>query len=148
VNKMFGCIMLLFAFSTPTSAAPNQEIMNVDRAFGAMAAEKGIQAAFRHFLAEDAVKLDGKKDATFGRNLITAGMSSDPKVVLLEWEPQDGMIAASHDLAYTWGLYTITINRDGKTSKQYGKYTSIWVKRNSEWKAILDTGNSRPAPTK
>ena len=146
MKNLFCSLMLLFALSTTSQAAPKHEIMDVDRAFGVMAAENGIQAAFRYFLAEDAVKLDGKKGATFGTELITASMPSDPKVVLLEWEPQDGMIAASEDLAYTWGLYTITINRDGKTNQQYGKYTSIWVKRGGEWKAILDIGNSRPTP--
>ena len=145
-NLIWLAAAALMVATTAAYAADKQEIMDVDRAFSTMAGKHGIRAAFQHYLAVDAVKLDGQSHAKFGRERITRDMSTNPEEVLLVWEPQDGMIAASGDLAYTWGTYELIINRDGEMRKSYGKYTSVWVKRDGEWRAILDTGNSSPPP--
>jgi len=73
-------------------------------------------------------------------------MSSDPSAVLLQWEPHDGMISASEDLAYTWGTFVLTNKSSGEAKYSYGKYTTIWIKEDGHWRAILDMGNSSPAP--
>lgn len=129
------------------SAADKQEIMAVDRAFAAMAKEHGTKAAFTHYLANEITHLLPRKNAIFGRDAATKNMSTDPAAVLLEWEPQDGMVAASGDLAYTWGISKVTNKRSGTTNYYYGKYTTIWIKEDGEWRAILDMGNARPAPS-
>ena len=111
-----------------------------------MAKEKGTKAAFTHYLSKQVTHLLPRKDAIFGRDAATANMSTDPAVVLLEWEPQDGMVAASGDLAYTWGISKVTNKRSGTAKYFYGKYTTIWIKEGGEWRAVLDMGNARPAP--
>lgn len=128
------------------SAADKQEIIAVDRAFAAMAKKHGTKTAFTHYLSKEVTHLLPRKNAIFGRDAATAKMSEDPALVLLEWEPQDGMVAASGDLAYTWGISKVTNKRSGTTKYSYGKYTTIWIKEDSHWRAILDIGNSRPAP--
>jgi len=146
---MFKTIFILSAillFSPTLTADDNQEIMDVDRAFSVMAKEQGSKAAFDHYLAREATALNPNQNAIVGRETITATMSSDPFETLLQWEPQDGMIAASGDLAYTWGTYVLIVNQTCSTQQTYGKYITIWIKEEGRWKAILDMGNASPPP--
>jgi ketosteroid isomerase-like protein len=145
--RLILAVTILVGISFVARAADKQEILAVDRAFAAMAKEKGTKAAFEHYLSKQVTHLLPNKNAIFGRDKATAKMSTDPSVVLLQWEPQDGMIAASGDLAYTWGISKVINKRGDKTKYFYGKYTTIWVKEDAKWKVILDMGNTRPAPT-
>lgn len=140
---IFTSVMVL---ATAVGAADKQEIMDIDRAFSAMAKAEGTKQAFDHYLSEHATSLNPNSNAVYGRTSVTVNMSTDPSKVLLQWEPEDGMIAASEDLAYTWGNYVLTNKRGVETRYSYGKYTTIWIKEGGSWKAILDIGNSRPAP--
>ena len=146
---MFKKILILAFFSTLSPiamAADKEDIMAIDRAFSQMSSDKGILAAFDHYLADDATKLDGGAHAVKGHDTILADMRGIPAGATLAWEPQDGMVASSGDLAYTWGTYVYKGERDGKPQVGYGKYVTIWAKRDGEWKAILDGGNSSPGP--
>lgn len=138
---------LVFAASTlPALAADKIEIMAVDQEFSDMAAKAGTRAAFAHYLAVDAVKLDGRAHPRHGHDVILPTLGELSPDVSLTWTPRDGKVAASGDLAYTWGTYVLRRTRDGETRLSYGKYTTIWEKRGSEWKAILDMGNPSPGP--
>lgn len=132
--------------ATMASAADKSEIMAVDQAFSDMSAREGARAAFSHFLAEDAAKLDGGAHPRIGLGAILPTFSDITPDISLTWTPRDGKIAASGDLAYTWGTYVLRRMRDGEEQLTYGKYTTIWGRRGGRWKAILDTGNSSPGP--
>jgi ketosteroid isomerase-like protein len=66
----------------------------------------------------------------------------------LAWEPQNGEVAISGELGYTWGLFTLSwMEDDGLEKKSYGKYLNIWKKSSSgSWKVVVDIGNSSPEP--
>ncbi|NVJ69084.1 MAG: nuclear transport factor 2 family protein [Alphaproteobacteria bacterium] len=129
---------------TLASAAQDaEEIKNVDRAFNNMAQEKGIVAAFDHYLANDVVKLDGGRHPIIGHAAVIASMQP-PEGATLVWEPQDGRIAASEDLAFTWGTYVYSVDTPEGRKDHHGKYFTIWAKENGKWRAIADGGNPSP----
>lgn len=143
--KSMICLALLL-MAAPVTAADKAEIMAIDQAFSDFAAEVGIRAAFAHYLAKDAVKLDGNRHPRRGHEEILPTLSELSPDVSLTWTPRDGKVAASGDLAYTWGTYVLRRIREGETRLSYGKYTTIWEKRDGDWKAILDIGNPSPGP--
>lgn len=127
-------------------ASDKSEIMAVDQAFSDLAAEVGVRAAFAHYLTPDAVKLDGNAHPRRGHAEILPTLPELSPDVSLTWTPRDGRIAASGDLAFTWGTFVATRVVDGEEQVNYGKYFTIWEKRNGEWKATLDGGNMSPGP--
>ena len=64
-----------------------------------------------------------------------------------EWAPAGGEIAASADLAYTWGHYRWTAS-DGSGRASTGNYVSIWRKMDGKWKWIVDLGVQAPPKAK
>lgn len=132
--------------AAPALAADKADIMAVDSAFSQMSMRDGVAAAFSHYLAPDAIKLDGGAHAVIGHDEIMKGFEGLPADFTLEWWPQDGRVAKSGELAYTWGVYELSYtDADGKKTG-FGKYTTIWELQDGEWKAILDTGNPSPGP--
>ncbi len=139
-------LTIFMALSTQVYASDRDEIMAVDQAFSDMAAQVGTRAAFAHYLAQDAVKLDGGAHPRFGHSAILPTLGGLSSNVSLTWTPRDGKVAASNDLGFTWGSYVLRIADGGNTQLNYGKYTTIWEKRDGIWKAILDMGNPSPGP--
>ncbi|WCL52679.1 YybH family protein [Gimibacter soli] len=146
MRKTLATLLLVAAFTPAAMADDRGDIMGVDSAFSRMSMERGMAAAFSHYLASDAVKLDGGAHATLGHDAIMKGFEGLPADMQLEWWPQDGSVAGSGDLAYTWGTYELRFMKDGERKTAYGKYTTIWAKRDGEWKAVLDMGNASPGP--
>jgi ketosteroid isomerase-like protein len=143
-QTLIGAVFAL-AIALPGQAMED-DIMAVDSAFAAMSGTDGIAAAFAHYLADDAVKLDGGAHPVFGHDVIVSGLKQLPPDARLDWTPQYGKIAASGDLAYTWGTYVFSMMRDGERRESHGKYMTVWEKRDGVWKAVLDGGNVSPGP--
>lgn len=139
---------LMLSITNTGFADGRDDIMAIDQAFNDMAARVGNRAAFAHYLAPDAVKLDGGAQPRHGHRQILPTLGELSPDVSLTWTPRDGKMAASGDLAYTWGTYVLQRKKGDDTQISYGKYTTIWQKRGSEWKAILDMGNPSPGPFK
>ncbi len=145
--KIFIPFLTLFmALGTPTYASDKEEIMAVDQAFNDMAARVGNRAAFAHYLAVDAVKLDGGAHPRYGHSAILPTLDELSPNVSLTWTPRDGKVAASGDLGFTWGTYVLRRVDGDEARLSYGKYTTIWEKRGGVWKATLDMGNPSPGP--
>lgn len=139
-------LALLMALVTPIYANDKDEIMSVDQDFSDMATKVGTRAAFAHYLAVDAVKLDGGAHPRYGHSAILPTLGDLSSNVSLTWTPRDGKVAMSGDLGFTWGSYVLR-RVDGEDIRlSYGKYTTIWEKRDGMWKATLDMGNPSPGP--
>jgi len=111
--------------------------------------EKG-SAGYMWFYADDAVELPAGANALQGKAAIAKTMGFlDDKNNRLTWAPQYVDVAASGDLAYTYGTYEFhSIGKDGKPAVEYGKYATVWKKQNDgQWKVVLDTGNPSSAPS-
>jgi ketosteroid isomerase-like protein len=114
-------------------------VMRTDREFAARAQTAGLGAAFAEYAAADALIFRAgvgpiRGAAAIGESFAGAGAAT------LKWEPEAAEVAASGDLAYTWGWYTFTA--DGKSST--GNYVSIWRLIDDRWRYVVDLGV--PAP--
>jgi ketosteroid isomerase-like protein len=108
-----------------------------------MAQREGTGPAFIAYSADDPVMIRPGSMPLLGRSAFVESFS---KVAgsALSWEPLRAEIAASQDLGYTFGRYTL---RDGDAIKAYGVYVSIWKKQqDGSWKFVLDGGGTTPEP--
>ena len=124
----------------PDRAAANA-VIQADRDFAARAAAVGLQAAFVEYAAPDAVIFRAgvgpiRGSAAIGESFAGAAGAT------LSWEPEAADVAASGDLAYTWGWYTF--RADGNSST--GNYVSIWRWLDGRWRYVVDLGVPAPPP--
>ena len=118
-----------------------QQLIDADRAFNAMAQREGTGPAFIAYSADDPVLIRPGSMPLLGRSAFVEAFS-EVAGSALSWEPLKAEIAASQDLGYTFGRYTL---RDGDAIKAYGVYVSIWKKQqDGSWKFVLDGGGITP----
>ena len=121
------------------------DLMDVDRAFSKMSAEKGMYEAFDFYMDDDATMYRDRHHPFTGREEIRPLLSTDPNATLT-WEPTKAEVAASGELGYTLGKWTYAQKDSlGNVEKNYGHYISIWKKnKNGDWKWVFDSGISSP----
>jgi uncharacterized protein (TIGR02246 family) len=128
------------AGSTAEAESPEAAVAAADRALAAAVAA-GDPEAFAARLADDALFLGGGE--LRGREAVVAGWARflDPGgAARLAWEPTESVVAASGDLAYTAGDFTLTVAaEDGTESLTPGHYLSVW-RRDGEgpWRVAAD----------
>ncbi len=118
-----------------------QQLIDTDKAFNAMAQREGTGPAFIAYSADDPVMIRPGSMPLLGRSAFVEAFSQVTGSAL-SWEPLRAEIAASQDLGYTFGRYTL---REGGEIKGYGVYVSIWKKQpDGSWKFVLDGGGITP----
>ena len=115
-------------------------MMDADRAFSRLSEVKGMKAAFLDYIDSNGVLLRPKHLPLLGADAIDFLIQQNDSSFTLKWEPKNGMVAASGDLGYTYGLYIL--KPTSADTLIYGNYVSIWKKQSDgKWKFVLDTGN-------
>jgi len=129
----------LFVSCKPNHTAGVEELFETDRNFSALAAEKGYDVAFIEYAHPDAVLFRENSRPIVGKPAVIKQFeNTNPEGIEFSWEPLDGRIAASGELGFTYGIYTIKSD----SVVQKGTYISVWKKdENGKWKYILDSGN-------
>lgn len=122
-----------------------EKLLQTDREFAQRSLEIGVAEAFHEYLDPEALMLSANQHPTKGRDTIYQQMLLSDNYTL-SWEPQDGNVAGSGDLGYTWGQYkAISKNSVGSENIRYGKYLNIWKKQaDGNWKVLVDMGNANP----
>jgi ketosteroid isomerase-like protein len=123
-------------------------IINADKAFSAMSAEKGMREAFLAFAAEEVIKpQDGRQPVVGRESLVRSFEGVPPRDFVLTWEPLKADAAGG--LGYTFGNWTRKSKTNaGSDTTVYGNYISIWKRQDDgSWKYVFDSGNSTPGPT-
>lgn len=122
------------------ASALRVEIMNADRAFSAMSEKKGLRNAYLDFIENDGVLLRPGTLPLAGGDAMDFITQSNDSSFVMTWEPKSASIAASGDLGYTYGVYSI---RQVETdSVFFGSYVTIWKRQpNGKWKFVLQSGN-------
>ncbi len=117
------------------------EVVEAERQFALMAADAGISAAFLAFAADDAVLLRNNK-VVEGKDAIRARFENSPPNAnaKLDWAPDFVDVAASGDLAYTYGPYTFSVTDSlGNVSENIGIFHTIWKRQpDGNWKFVWD----------
>jgi len=137
-------ILLLVSCTQPTVTPDpedvKQEVVAAEQAFAKMAADSGIAEAFRAFAAPDAVMRRGNSLVS-GRDSVAAYISASYNAgETLEWAPDFVDVAASGDLAYTYGKYTFSYpDSSGMMKKQEGYFHTVWKRQpDGKWKFVWD----------
>lgn len=113
-------------------------LLKTDTDFSNLSGEKGVKAAFLHYIDDSAVLL---KPGLYPLTGVAAKQYYENQTpdFKLTWLPQSGFIARSGELGYTYGIWTLAAT---DTTLQ-GTYVTIWKKqKDGGWKFVLDTGNS------
>lgn len=144
VRIRLALVLLAFALGACVhrpDTADVRSVMQADRDFAARAAASGVRSAFIEYAAPDAMLFRAGVGPIRGEEAIGesfAGFGS----ATLAWAPEAAEVAASGDLAYTWGWYTYAA--DGKSST--GNYVSIWRRIDGRWRYVVDLGVPAPRP--
>lgn len=117
------------AFARPTDIGP---VVEAERAFARMARDEAVNSAFVHYAAPDGI--------VFQPGPINARQALTTRPippVHLDWWPVYAGIAASADLGFTTGPYSLG---DGER-KGHGWYLTIWRRQgDGSWRWVLDHG--------
>ncbi len=149
--KKIYFVIALFGFACNQSAKPTDvnEIIEADKAFSAMCAEKGMGEAFVAFAADDVIKLQAGQNTIMSKAELIKSFKDNPEDAALKftWEPVKADV--SGDIGYTFGKCKIVSSPDstGKTETFYFNYVTVWKKqKDGSWKYQSDGGNPVPAP--
>jgi len=139
----FALVLSVSFFSCGRSTSLIEECKNVletDRAFSAYSQEHGMAASFYKYASPKAVMFRDNSYPIIGNEKIKALLSNkETEGQTLIWEPEYVDVAASRDMAYSYGYYKY-ITPD---STYRGCYISIWKKDiNNEWKFVFDAGSN------
>ncbi len=142
--KIFAVLAALMLVSGPAAASPEaalDDLLAQDRAFAALAAERGLGAAMAGMLDDQVVV--PLPNASFARGRADA-LNAYARLLRsrTEWAPVRGGISADGRHGFTWG-YTTTHAADG--SVRPGKYLSYWVRRPEGWRVAAWRRAPRPA---
>ena len=119
-----------------------QEILQTEANFAAMVRQEGMARAFLTYAAADAVLMRNNR-LVKGYDQIAdyfeEQISSD-RDVMLTWKPDFVDVAASGDLGYTYGNYTITIiDTSGSETVSTGVFHTVWKRQaDRSWKFVWD----------
>jgi ketosteroid isomerase-like protein len=151
MSRITTAILLLpLLFAAPAfakkdkSAQGSDLLFRLEADFAADVAKRGHEAFITHFADDGVEVVDGGGFDTIDAMRKQPAWAED---TTLTWTPIKAEMATSGDLGYTYGNYVFTAkNREGKLVTSYGKYTSIWKKKDGQWKVVVDMGNSSPDP--
>jgi ketosteroid isomerase-like protein len=121
-------VALLAASGAPAGPRPADvgPVVEAERAFARMARDEGVNAAFLHYSAPDGI--------VYARQALAA--RPIPRLQL-DWWPVYAGIAASADLGFTTGPYSIS---EGER-RAHGWYFTVWRRQaDGSWRWVLDHG--------
>lgn len=143
------CFFLLLAMALGCNSKKNDPInlvnekiavLQTDRSFSDMSEEKGMKAAFMEYIDSNGILLKPSHLPIIGADAIDYLLRQEDNSYTLNWQPQNAFVAASADMAYTYGVYALHPKQ--VDTVMYGTYVSIWKKQgDGRWKFVLNTGN-------
>ena len=116
------------------------EIIQTEKDFEKMAAEKGLPEAFSHYAADSAI-LNVRDSIIHGKPGIKNYYQSwTVSNVSLRWSPDFVDVSSSCDLGYTYGKYTFSFtDSTGRVLKSKGIFHTVWKKQpDGTWRFVWD----------
>jgi ketosteroid isomerase-like protein len=119
-----------------------KEILQTEKEFETMAAEKGIKEAFLFYAADDValsrfnLVYKGKKQVALYFDYVKL----DKAQAKLKWNADFVDVSASGDMAYTYGKYSISVmDSTNKEITKKGVFHTVWKKqKDGNWKFVWD----------
>lgn len=124
----------------PENMDSRLQLMDADRTFSKLSEKKGIKNASLQCIDNKGILLRPNSFPLVGGNAIDYISQGNDTSFILTWDPNGGAIAASGDLGYTYGIYSL--KPKNQDTVYYGTYIRIWKKQpDGKWKFALETGN-------
>ncbi len=123
------------------------QLINVDKSWSEHSLQKGYHKSRIDFADNAATDLLEGEMPLHGINEIKEYAASHPdSTFTLIWKPLRCEVAASGELGYTFGGWTMkTKSKTGKDTLLFGDYMTVWKRQpNGSWKYIVDGGNNTP----
>ena len=138
---LLGCLSV-FAASAPDKEKLKAELVQAERAFDAMAREKGVLPAFEHFAAPDVAFIDTDPRKYRGLEAVRQRMGNSPPGTVLTWSPMFTDVSDDGTLGYNYGRYEARgKGPDGSDVVRTGFFLTIWKRQpDGSWKYVMDTG--------
>jgi ketosteroid isomerase-like protein len=149
LQLIFGVLMLSAVTVAQNTSDEASLLMQLDRDFEKATAERGVDGWVAYF-ASNGSMLGDTSQPTTGIAAIRAEMEPVFKDsnLSLSWYPTKAEMMIPGVLGYTVGKWeTHRKNKEGKTLKIMGTYSTIWKKQtDGSWKIVLDTGSADEPP--
>lgn len=148
INKIFFVLVCVFFLPACNYQAEKKiaaenlkaEMIAAENSFSALGQKVGARKALMQFIDSNGVLLKPNNYPLLGAEAIDFISQSNDSAYSIIWQPKGGTVAASGELGYTYGVYTITPKNKDKVI--YGTYVNIWKKQaDGSWKIMLNSGN-------
>ncbi|ANH82085.1 hypothetical protein A8C56_14875 [Niabella ginsenosidivorans] len=131
------------ALKNSSAESLKQELQAVEQAFSDASAQKGFYPAMLDVAADDIALFDSGDTVLHDMAFIKENVRKYPDGTrppfTITWKAEKIEVAASGDLGYTYGWYTMTIkDSQGRDKTTKGLYNSVWKKINGVWKLVMD----------
>ena len=142
-NGFIAIVMVTFLCNCNMKDADSQkttlhDILETDKGFSELSKLHGMRKAFIEYIDNDGILLRPNHNPILGAEAIDYLTQTNDSSFSLTWKPSAGEVAASGELGFTYGIYTLLL----KDSTIRGTYVSIWKKqKDGKWKFVLDSGN-------
>ncbi|WP_157278697.1 nuclear transport factor 2 family protein [Olivibacter sitiensis] len=139
-HKVLAMLMALFltgfSFAQEKVQQAWEQLIANEWQFAQMALEASIKEAFEHYLSPDGILFNGGMPIN---GLKLYQMVPLQKEQELKWHPTYGRISSSGDMGFTCGPFTYSEERGGVPQSK-GYFFSIWKRRDSTYRLLLDGG--------
>lgn len=149
---MNSIVFLFLAAPVETQETPRlepaalQEMVETERAFAAMGAEKGVYESFFKYFGEEGISFSPHPGKF--REGARANPPPNPppaRQFKLEWWPVYGDVAQSGDLGYNTGPTLVTDVTPQNQPSRHGYFFSVWKKQqDGTWNVAVDMGVPTP----
>jgi ketosteroid isomerase-like protein len=158
MNKRASMAIAVLLFANAAHAGPKEDILAADRAFSQLSVDKGSNAAFLAYVADDGrifgtgneMPIIGKAEAAKRFTDPKEG-NGDPRVNVLSWEPDAAGVSRDGALGWSDGHWIFESGPDAMGRRHHitGHYLTVWVKDGKgAWKVQADMGTTDPQPEK
>jgi len=142
MNKLLFITLLLLVsckHSVDRDVVRN-EILQTEKAFEKMVAEKGQAEAFFYYADDDAVILRGNDSLIKGKESIrNFYIEHANPAATLSWTPDYIYVSDCGTLAYTYGKYIYSVKDSaGNEIERTGVFHTVWKKQKDAWKYVWD----------
>lgn len=142
MKKLLFIPLLLFVScrSAVNKDFVQNEILQTEKAFEKMVAEKGMSEAFWYFADDDAVIKRGSDSLIKGKENIKHYYTTNANPnALLSWTPDYVYVSDCGTLAWTYGKFIYSVkDSSGNSMESRGIFHTVWKKQKNTWKYVWD----------
>ena len=135
--KLVLCFLCLSMVACTLRQISSADVITADEEFARLSRERSTRDAFLATLDDSSILF--RPDSVNGIKFWTANPDRGD---LLFWQPAYAVVSTNEDLGVTIGPYYLQPSRHPDSTRRFGHYLSVWRKRATSWKLVMDLGIS------